>query len=326
MENFTIMNIKNSIAKWVLGGYSYIGKPNGKSYLRDFSEVRQEFAQVIFMNIVELLTDIANDVTLVLKKGNSMLFAEFNVFFSDYGQMVLNKLFNKGCAVIAYNSTGFILLEDDEFSTDAKNKVQVNNSRYSNYEIYVMKSDSLVSNGMSDRTFLSGFLKYLDNVLNASNTTTARLGTIIMASPQNVTGSPVMQTITDMEKQQAEDDISKDYGGLKNQRQILIWRQAMNFTTVSLSGLDGKTIEKSKFAIEAICDRLKVPANQVSIIEASSNSNSLSAGGQVREGDLLKYKTFERLLNKTFVKMARDLDLQIDYTIYNKPVTTTTTI
>ena len=151
------------------------------------------------MNIVELLTDITNDVTLILKKGNSMLFAEFNVFFSDYGQIVLNKLFNKGYAVIAYNSAGFILLDDDEYSIDAKNKVQVNGSRY-NYEIYVMKSDSFMMNGMSDRSFLSGFLKYLDNVLNASNTTTARLGTIIMASPQNVTGSPVMQTITDAEK------------------------------------------------------------------------------------------------------------------------------
>lgn len=323
MENFTNMNIKNSIAKWVLGGYSYIGKPNGKAYLRDFSEARQEFAQVIFMNIVELLTDIINDVTLVLKKGNSMLFAEFNMFFSDYGQLVLNKLFNKGYAVIAYNSAGFTLLGDDEYSVDSKNKVLINNASYKNHEIYVMKSDSLIMNGTSDRAFLSGFLKYLDNTLNASNTTTARLGTIIMASPQNTTGSPTLQVLTDAEKQQAEDDISKDYGGLKNQRQILIWRQAMNFTTVSLSGLDGKTIEKSKFAIEAICDRLKVPANQVSIIEASSNTNSLSNGGQLREGDILKYKTFERLLNKTFVKMARDLDLQIDYTIYNKPITQT---
>ena len=140
-----------------------------------------------------------------------------------------------------------------------------------------------------------------------------------MASPENVTGSPVMQTITDAEKQQAEQEISEGYGSLKNQKQIQIWKMAMKFTTISLSGIDRQTIEKSKFAIEAICDRLKVPANQVSIIEASSNTNSLSNGGQLREGDILKYKTFERLLNKTFVKMARDLDLQIDYTIYNKP-------
>lgn len=93
----------------------------------------------------------------------------------------------------------------------------------------------------------------------------------------------------------------------------------MDFTTVNLSGLDSKTIEKSKFAIQAICDRIKVPSNQVSIIDGSS-SNGLSNGGELREGDLLKYKAFERLLNKTFVKMAKDLDLVIDYKIYNKPI------
>jgi len=47
----------------------------------------------------------------------------------------------------------------------------------------------------------------------------------------------------------------------------------------------------------------------------------------MRECDIMKYKSFERLLNKTFIKMAKDLDLVIDYTIYNKPeMKTQTTI
>ena len=314
------MNIKNSIVNWVFGDYSYIGKPNGKSQLRDFTETRQEFAHVLFMNVVELLTDITNDVTLALKKGETMLFAEFNLFFNTNGQLVLNRLFNAGFAVIAYSKEGFTLLESDEFTTDNKNKVIVNKSLYKNCEIYVMKSDIFLNEGISDRQFLSGFLKYLDNILNASNTTTARLGSLIMASPKSITGSPTVTRLTDLEKKNAESDISNDYGGLKNQKQILIWRQAMDFTTINLSGLDSKTIEKAKFAITAICDRLKVPSNQVSIIEGNSGGNSLSNGGEIQEGDLLKYKTFERLLNKTFVKMARDLDLIVDYSIYNKPV------
>ena len=96
----------------------------------------------------------------------------------------------------------------------------------------------------------------------------------------------------------------------------------MQFTQINLSALDSKTIEKSKFAIQSICDRLKIPANQVSMIEGST-SNGLSNGGEIREGDLLKYKTFERLLNKTFIRMAKDLDLIVDYTIYNKPTVST---
>ena len=185
-----------------------------------------------------------------------------------------------------------------------------------------MQSDSFRNSGMSDRQFLAGFLKYLDNILNASNTTTARLGTLIMASPKAQSGLPTVAKLTDIDKKKAEEDISNDYGGLKKQKQILIWRQGMDFTTINLSGLDSRAIEKSKFAVSVICDRLKIPSNQVSTMESSSSGNGLSNGGEIQEGDALKYKTFERLLNKTFIKMARDLDLVVDYTIYNKPVPT----
>ena len=44
------MNIRNSVAKWILGKYSFLGRDNGKSYLSDFSESYQNFADVIFLN------------------------------------------------------------------------------------------------------------------------------------------------------------------------------------------------------------------------------------------------------------------------------------
>lgn len=320
------MDIKNSIAKWILGGYSYVGRQDGRNYINDFSEVKHEFAQVMFMNIVELLTDIANDATLTLKRGDAMRFAEFNLFFNNYSQECLNRLFNKGYVVIAYDSSGFNLLESDcDYTLGSKNEIKIVNTKFKKAETYVLKSDTFKMNGKSDRAFLNGFLTYLDNVLNASNTTTARLGSLIMASPKQAASLPTMVKFTKTEIDEIETDISKDYGGLKNQKQIQIWKQAMDFTTINLSGIDSKTIEKSKFAISAICDRLKIPANQVSIIESSTGGSSLSNGGELREGDLIKYKSFERLLNKTFVKMALDLDMVIDYSIYNKPVATVQT-
>lgn len=320
------MNVKNSIAKWILGGYSYVGRQDGRNYLNDFSEVKHEFAQVMFMNIVELLTDIANDVTLTLKRGNAMRFAEFNLFFNNYSQECFNRLFNKGYVVIAYDSSGFNLLEADcDYTLGSKNEIKIVNPKLKKAETYVLKSETFKMNGKSDRAFLTGFLTYLDNILNASNTTTARLGSLIMASPKQPSGLPTKITITDIEKEEAEAEISNEYGGLRKQKQILIWRQPMDFATINLSGLDSKTIEKSKFAVSAICDRLKIPSNQVSIIESSTGSSSLSNGGELREGDLIKYKSFERLLNKTFVKMALDLDMVIDYSIYNKPVATVQT-
>jgi len=312
------MNVKNSIAKWILKGYANQGREDGKSFFPDFFETRQPFSQIIFQNIIELLTDLTQDTTLKLKSGNSMLFAEFAELFNSDGQIILNRLFNKGFAVISFNDAGFKLLDDDQFTTDGETYVFPTTKKYKGSRIYVMKSDTYKETGMSDRQKLSGFLTYLENILNASNTSTARLGNMIMASPVTPAGVNTLAKILDDEKTEIEKDISEQYGALKSQRQVYIWKQQMAISTINLSGMDSKTIDKVKFAITIICDRIKVPSNQSAVID-SSNTNSLSNGGEMREGDIMKYKSFERLLNKTFIKMAKDLDLIIDYDIYNKP-------
>lgn len=312
------MNVRNTIAKWILGEYSTQGRENGQSYFPDFNETRQPFAQAIFLNIVELLTDLTNDTILLLKRGDTVRFAELKVFFESDGQLVLNRLFENGFSVIVYGDFGFKLLDADQYTINAQNKTIVTDTKYKRSRVYVLKSDIYRSKGISDKAILNSYIQYLENILNASNTSTARLGYMIMACPVTPSGVNAVTKLIDTDKEKLEKDISENYGALKSQRQIHIWRQQMAFTTVNLSGMDAKTIEKAKFAINVICDRIKVPSNQISVIDAS-NTNSLSNGGEMREGDLLKYKSYERLLNKTFVKMANDLEMVIDYDIYNKP-------
>ena len=319
------MKIKDTIAKWALGKYANTNRIDGVSQFPDFYESRKEFADAIFLNITDLLTDIVSDVTLTLQKGNTMLFAEFKIMFENYGQIILNEMFSKGYAVIGYKvSTGFFFMDQTQYSLNSKNEI-VPLGGFRNSEIYVLKSDTYILTGKSDKAVLHGFLSYLDNVLNASNTTTARLGSLVMASPKQLTNSPIASVITDTEKKEAETEISNEYGSLRKQKQILIWRQAMDFTTINLAGLDAKTIDKARFAVSAICDRFKVPATQVALIDSTVGGASLSNGGEIREGDLLKYKSFERLLNKTFIKMAKNIDLTVDYEIYNKPKQEVTT-
>ena len=48
-------------------------------------------------------------------------------------------------------------------------------------------------------------------------------------------------------------------------------------------------------------------------------SKSFANGSEMIAGDFSKYQSFERLLNRTFVRFADDLGLQVDYQIYNKP-------
>lgn len=68
-----------------------------------------------------------------------------------------------------------------------------------------------------------------------------------------------------------------------------------------------------------LADRIKVPANQIAIIDANS-SKTLSNGSELREGDRAKYASFRRLFERTFVQMANDLGIKFAYTLTGEPV------
>ena len=111
----------------------------------------------------------------------------------------------------------------------------------------------------------------------------------------------------------------KEYGSLSNQSNIMLLPREMSWQTINLAGLDLKMQEKVKIAILAIVDRIKIPANQVAIIDAQS-SKQLANGSEMREGDKLKYKSFRRLFERTFADMAREYGLRIDYIIEGEPI------
>lgn len=285
---------------------------------------RMNFANVIFYNICDLLTDISAAVEFQYKGGDLQLFAGFKTFFDTWGKYVLNALFKNGFVVIGHRKgdTWFWVLDPSEYTLNTTNggllKVYPNRN---DVEIYVMSSQTMKLEGKSDREILLPFLKYLDNVLNGSNTVSERMGTLVVMSPQQASGVPVSTILTEKDKERIEKEIGgKDskYGYLRNQKSMLLLPNAMNIQTINLAGMDNRMQEKVRTAILAICDRIKVPANQVAIIDANS-SKTLANGSELREGDLTKYRNFRRLLNVTFYQMAVDLGLDVDYVIENEP-------
>lgn len=281
---------------------------------------RLEFSKVVFLNICELLTDLTNDVTFSLRSGSAEDFGKFRAFFEMNGQFVMNKLFMDGFVVIANDMVGLRVMNVNEYRVQTlKNGATKIVPITKGTDIYVMKSETFEVMGKSDECFLDSWLTYLNNVLNSSNTISERLGALVVASPKNASTAPTTLVLNKEQKDALEKDIQKEYGSLSTQKSIMVLPREMQFDTISLSSLDIKTAEKARLAILAICDRIKVPANQVAIIDANS-SKSLSNGGELKEGDYNKYQSFERLLNRTFVRMALDMGLSVDYTIYNKPV------
>lgn len=296
---------------------------NSRLYV-DTCITQMPFADAMFYNIIDLLTDICNDTKFVYRGTNAQVFAAFSAFFDTYGQQVMNLLFDNGFAVIKIDRTSGVflrLMDISEYTTETHG-TRVEVRAIDGSEVYVMRSPTFCAVGKSDRQLLKPYLKYLDNVLNGSNTANERMGVLISVSPESVSGAPTQPTLTKWEKDEFEKKLGgneSEYGILKKQKSVILFPKPMKFQTISLSSIDNKLTERVKMCILAIADRIKVPANQIAIID-SNNSRSLSNGGELREGDKAKYKSFRRFLNATFWIMARDLGLgDIDYIISGEP-------
>lgn len=287
-----------------------------------------KFGEVIFRNCVEMMTDLTNDVEWgKVGKVNNVRLAEFKRFFRDEAKAVLWRVFRNGYAVIGIkekSGTMYLANLNKDYRIDSNGDVTEAKAVRCDESLYVMRSDVMREEGRGDYDLLRPFIEFLDNTLNASNTLTSKMGAFVVASPATPNGSPTPVVLNDESKKKLEEDIEKEYGALRKQRQLMILPRGMNFETVNLCSLDVKLNEKVRLAILAICDRVKVPANQLAIIDANA-SKALANGGEIVAGDLAKYKSFERLLNETFVRFAEQCGMKLTYTIYNKPQQTAQT-
>lgn len=280
------------------------------------------FGELIFRNIVELLTDLANDVEWKhIDSRDNFVFTNFNRFFKDDACCALWRVYRKGYAVIGIDKEWgtMRLLNSNEYTEqNLGNGVVVMKANDPTLFCYVMKSPVYTDEARSDWDLCRPFVKFLDNTLNASNTSCSKLGAFIVASPETPSGAPTVAKLDEKDKKEMEKAISEEYGLLSSQRQVMLLPRGMRFDTISLTGIDTKMVERVKLCVCAIADRIKVPANQIAIIDATS-SKTLANGTELREGDFNKYQSFERMLNRTFFKFAEDIGLRVDYTIYNKP-------
>ena len=193
---------------------------NSRLYV-DTCITQMPFAEAMFYNIIDLLTDICNDTKFVYRGTNAQVFAAFSAFFDTYGQQVMNLLFDNGFAVIKIDRTSGVflrLMDISEYTTETHG-TRVEVRAIDGSEVYVMRSPTFCAVGKSDRQLLKPYLKYLDNVLNGSNTANERMGVLISVSPESVSGAPTQPTLTKWEKDEFEKKLGGDeseYGILKS--------------------------------------------------------------------------------------------------------------
>jgi hypothetical protein len=319
---FDEMRIFDEIKKRFFNAGLVLSWNRATPFFREWGMCKYSFATLIWYNICDLLTDIIEDVKISGTNGTQIAqVAAFRAFVYAWGKSILQKLFDEGFVVIAYDRAflRFWILDATEYRKKTEDGVTIIEPKDDTLDVYVMKSATFVMYNKSDKDLCHGFLSFLDDVLNGSATVSKRLGAVVVASPKNLTNAPTATVLTEEQKKKLEKEMREDYGALSSQSNIMLLPREMSWQTINLAGLDLKMQEKVKTAILAIVDRIKIPANQVAIIDAQSNK-SLANGGEIREGDKLKYKTFRRLFERTFADMARFYGLQIEYVIDGEPI------
>lgn len=293
-------------------------------YFADFDWFTEchPFGETIYLNIVEILTDIYSEVTWV-SAIDTPLYKAWKNFVTTNGQRLLVQLFNRdGYAVIGWKKQAdqyvFWQMAKDEYEVFMRNDETLVRPYDASAQFYVLKSPTYDAIGKSDKALCMPYIKYLDNILNGSSTIASRLGTFVIGSPSTPSNAPAAVVLSKEQKNELERQIQNEYGSLSRQKQVMLLPNGMQWQVINLAGLDQKTAEKARLAILAICDRIKVPANQVAIIDANA-SKSLSNGTELREGDMSKYRSFRRLLNATLYDFGVEIGLRIDYTIENEP-------
>lgn len=328
-NSIATMRIVDEI-KRIIGRGQVIYDQRMQPWLGGFELTQHDFSNAIWYNMCDLITDIAEDVQLTDRSGASPLddrgakYAAFRAFYYAWGKAILQAVYDNGFVVLGYDNERKVfmrMIEGTDYNTPTEDDKTIVQPHNPNIEVYVMKSATFVARGKSDRALCRGWLDYLDDVLNGSATMCRKLGIAVMASPKNSSSLPTPVVLTEQQAKEMEQKMETEHGILKNQRIVNLFPREMNFQPINIAGMDTRLQERIKTAILVLADRVKIPANQVAIIDALS-SKSMANGSEIREGDKLRYKTFRRLFEHTFKDMAMYFKLQIDYAIDGEPLAT----
>lgn len=319
------MKISDIIQKLLPHRTSIVYDTNTQGIFGTWFAERRPYGDLIWYNLCGVLLDLSEDVKLTLDPVQSgdgdklYTFAAYRTFYYAWGRTVFQKLKDNGYVVIGWDGSRFWLMSEKEYDKPTDGEITYVKPRRSDVQAYVMRDPMFVVTGKSTRCLCRSWLDFLDDVCNGSATVSNRLGAVVIGSPKTPAGAPTPNVLTDEQKKQYEEDWQKTYGSLRAQRQFMMLPKEMSFQVVNLSGLDLKFDTKVRNCVLAIADSIPVPANQIALIDANS-SKSLSNGSELREGDKAKYKTFRRLFERTFVMMALDLGLKVEYQIDGEPV------
>lgn len=287
-----------------------------------FSHSHKNYAEVVFFQFVKMLGNMFSDVNLeyAIRGGAyQKRFQAFKDWFDKYAFKSWTQLCYQGFIVVGYfkdgNTETFRTLKRSYTTIDADGNIIV--QKLPNMaDYFVMTSDVFDCFGSSDRRFLDSFLELADKYLNNSDIAIDSNGHLVFCSPEPENGHTSTQ-LSDTEADEWEKQIKDEAKFSDSFLKAHFSNRPLKIQDVDLTNFDTANFDKLVKVMLVICGHFDLPSNQIPLLESSS-TRSLTSGNELLVGDVLKYKTFERVL-QLFVDCAKFFNLEINYTINNNP-------
>lgn len=314
--------VKNFISKFLKNNHRHhnIDTPiMSGSFYNCYSDI---YGYHIFKFLVRKITNIFSDVVINYVGGNHSVYLKFKSFLEIYGRLCMDRIYKNGFVVIGINKiTGDItVLNDCDYqyviSWNSLNPKSLNEC----IDAYLLYDGLFFDERISHYQECLPFLKYIDICLNSGKSILEVNGNFIAVSPKAKNEFNQMdEPLSEEDREEAERRLS-NYGNQRKQKGLAFFDIPVDIRVIDKTSSSSNMMPVLNKMVEVICDCLDLPANQVAMLDGTYNS-TFSNGTEIREGDSLRYATFERMFNEIFLSMAFKLGISINYKISNKPLT-----
>lgn len=218
-----------------------------------FSLSTDKYAPAVTSSIIDLILGGMRGATWTLNHGRSQTFANFKIFYKTQVEAIVYRLYSDGVVYVVADDDG-MRLSCDEKVADA-----------------TIRSADLVAYGRSTQSLLQPILDYLDNILNAANTSIRKLGTLVLLSPVHDENGNGM---TPEEARSAETAMAENYGVLDNQNIIKILSHEYNVEKIDVGGSSLALDARLQTVVKIICTKLRVPYELVPVAVAGNQNQT----------------------------------------------------
>lgn len=200
---------------------------------------RHEYAGAIYSSVVDMILTGIRNTEWRLVAGTPSDWGFFELFLRTRGDEAVGRLIHDGCVAVSRDACGLWDFTVDGVAAD-----------------YTFRSTDSRLWGCSTYAILRPDLEYLNNIVNAANTSISRLGVMAVFSPKS---NEYGNKLTEEELGIEEERLQSDYGVLDAQKVVKFFSHSYDMSVINLAGENLQLSDRFTQAVKMLCGKLKVP-------------------------------------------------------------------